>query len=465
MSDTTTGYHQIKALAKERGMTIRDTLVLANQNDPFYAGSPASCARAEWFSDAWKRAGYTKGVHLRRIHYRLLSEEGLVRHDGVPYTNTEMCWDYLCSAGKAARYLRLVDVDAFVDHRNPPPVVTMTAPLEATEPTVDIDTSPGWSLPRITSHLEWMIDLAMPAPLVSGYAYNTADQPYLLELWIEKSTMNDVLLPVCHVLGINFATSAGFQSITNVVALIKRIKALDKPARVFYISDFDPGGDSMPVAVARQLEYWLQDAVHGGPHDVKLVPLALTAEQVRDYGLPRKPVKESDLRRASFEAQHGEGAVELDALEAIHPGELARIVRAAAAPYRDRELATKTVDARLEAQDAADTAWRDATLDIRRELRDVHGEARQVVARYEERLSALADELAADLAPLEERVDGVRHAVQVAAEAFTVELPQVDASAPGDADADGWLFDAGRPYLDQLAVYKQRQSQSGPGGG
>ena len=39
--------------------------------------------------------------------------------------------------------------------------------------------------------------------------------------------------------------------------------------------------------------------------------------------------KESDKGKARFEAQHGAGAVELDALEALHPGELRRIVEAA----------------------------------------------------------------------------------------------------------------------------------------
>ena len=454
------GYDQIKTLAQELGITIPDALALARQNDPFFAGSPAQRARAEWFSDLWKRAGYTNGVHLRRIHYRLLSEEGLVRHDGLPYTNTVGSWDYLCSAGKAARYLRLVAVDAFVDHRNPPPVVMMSPPLDPSEPTVDLDTSPSWSLPRITSRLDWMIDLAMPEPLVSGYAYSITNQPYLLELWIEKSTMDDVLLPVCRALGINLVTSIGFQSITSVVSLIQRIRDLDKPARIFYISDFDPAGDSMPVAVARQLEYWLQDADHGWLHDVKLMPLALTGEQVSAFALPRIPVKESDGRRAGFELAYGQGAVELDALEALYPGELAKIVREAATPYRDKELARKTLNASSEAQDAAEQEWRDATADIRHELRELYVEARHVVAHYEERLSRLDDELTNELAPLHDRIASARHAVQAAAEVFTIDLPQVDASVPGDADGDRWLFDAGRDYLDQLSIYKQRRSQA-----
>ena len=36
-----------------------------------------------------------------------------------------------------------------------------------------------------------------------------------------------------------------------------------KPTRIFYSGDFDPAGDSMPVAVAHQIEFWLQDYTPG----------------------------------------------------------------------------------------------------------------------------------------------------------------------------------------------------------
>jgi len=45
------GYGAIKALAKARGIRVADLLVLAEKNDPFYAGSPAQRAKAEWFAE------------------------------------------------------------------------------------------------------------------------------------------------------------------------------------------------------------------------------------------------------------------------------------------------------------------------------------------------------------------------------------------------------------------------------
>jgi hypothetical protein len=105
----------------------------------------------------------------------------------------------------------------------------------------------------------------------------------------------------------------------------------------------------------RQVEYWLQDYAPGC--DIKLTPLGLTREQVITYQLPRIPIKDSDARKAGFEERYGEGAVELDALEALYPGILAELVRGAIEPYRDLHLAARCEEAEAEAEHVADEAW------------------------------------------------------------------------------------------------------------
>jgi len=255
----------------------------------------------------------------------------------MPYENTEGCWDYLSEAGKHARYLGLVRPDAFEDHRNPPPHIFMApTPVQPT-PFVRLSDLEGWQLPWIESDLSTLVSLPLPiVDMIDGYMYAPSDQPYLIEIWIEKSTMDDVLVPLCEELHINLVTSAGFQSITSAVKMLQRaheLLELGKPARILYISDFDPAGDSMPGAVARQIEFWLQDSAPGA--DIKLTPLALSRDQVITYQLPRIPIKESDVRKAGFEERYGAGAVELDALEAVYPGMLADLVCDAIALYRD----------------------------------------------------------------------------------------------------------------------------------
>ena len=145
--------------------------------------------------------------------------------------------------------------------------------------------------------------------------------------------------PVCRsgeALQINLVTSAGFQSITSAAKVLQRacqLVHLGKPERIFYISDFDRAGDGMPVAVARQIEFWLHDDAPSA--DIKLTPLALTRDQVITDQLPRILIKESDVRNAGFVERSGAGAMELDALEALSSGTVADLVRDAIGPYRD----------------------------------------------------------------------------------------------------------------------------------
>ena len=96
-----TPYQRLKALQNEtrleqgRKSPIKDLIVLASQNDPFYAGAEGQRAMAEWFAGI---LGQTTGVHLRRIHYRLVARGDVVRHDGVLYENNANSWDYLNNA-------------------------------------------------------------------------------------------------------------------------------------------------------------------------------------------------------------------------------------------------------------------------------------------------------------------------------------------------------------------------------
>jgi hypothetical protein len=78
-------YEAIKVLAKSARCKVTDLIVLAPQNDPFYVGTDAAHAWGEWFAELWQRFGYSTGVHLRRIHYQVVSQEQTVyMPDGKP---------------------------------------------------------------------------------------------------------------------------------------------------------------------------------------------------------------------------------------------------------------------------------------------------------------------------------------------------------------------------------------------
>lgn len=447
------GYQAIKELSRETGQPIPQLLALARQNDPYFAGSPANVELGEWFRGVWRKAGFSQGVHLRRVHYQLVST-GAGMHNFEPYQNTLKCWDYLCQAGKAARYLGYVSPTAFEDRRNPPPTNNVYARWAEPEPACEVY-SPAWELPAIKVDIAEDVDLSVPEPSISGYDYQDVDQPYHLVLFVEKSTMNDVLAPLCARLGADYITSLGFQSITTVIGLLQRIEELGKPCRIAYISDFDPAGDFMPVGVARQLEYWAQDYCS---QEIKLEPICLTKEQVLKWNLPTVPIKESDLRANGFMERRGcDGAVELDAMEALHPGELARIVRKWAEPYRDTGYSERLVEAQTEAESEVSSAWHNETEAEREDLDEIRRDAVAVIRSYEARLQALADEMAQELEPIQERIESVRQAVQAKIDDFSPELPERP-EAITDGDNGEMLFDSNREYMEQLSVYKARKA-------
>ena len=174
-------------------------------------------------------------------------------------------------------------------------------------------------------------DVTSPNPGDAGSAVvlrrrvRGAGQDFIVEVWIEKSTQNDWLVPLCQRRGVNLVVGIGEQSETRSRELALRSAKYGAPVRIIYISDFDPGGRSMPKAVARKVEFTI--AKFDLNVDLQLIPLALTPDQCREYRLPRTPIKDTERRKDKFEQIFGVGATELDALEALHPGELARLLK------------------------------------------------------------------------------------------------------------------------------------------
>lgn len=467
-------YDTIKELAKDTdGITIADLCALAPKNDPFYTGRPSELTAATWFSTLWQRFGYGRGVHLRRMHYQIVSQDPpLNRPDGKLYENSQRDWDYLNEASKWARYLGLVSPGAFVDRRNPEAVLNAnwqkpgdffyqdpTPRYSVTDPLEEDD----MFLPPLPTLDDLPSDLpGLPDFLIEGY--RGIQQNFHLEVWVEKTTMNDVLGPLCRRFGVNLITGAGEMSITSVVEFLQRVRRAERSARIIYISDFDPAGLGMPISVARKVEYFQRNEGHADL-DIRLNPIALTADQVALFNLPRVPVKDSDLRKANFEAAHGQGQVELDALEALYPGQLARIVEQAILIYYDPTLENRAIDRRDQLIQDLDTerdrvlAAHENDLEILREdYSDLLDDFSQTQARFNDLVSdfqAEIDQYQDRLVDIKERLQEAYGLLSSDLEAVEIDLDDYPLPDPDLPDEAGdLLYDSRRDYFAQLEAYK-----------
>ncbi len=433
-------YTELRALKSEAGVkNVRDLLAMSPARDPFYSGTPGDKKNAEWFAEIWNRFGYTGGVHLRRAHYHVLSSADIKRTDGKLYVNDDKSWEFLTNAAAAARYLGMVDPELIIDRRNPDPHLNVE---QFDHPPVGW--TPDWECWE-TPSINISMDLELPAFRKTGYTYSDDLQPYHVEVWAEKSTMNDVLEPICQHRGVNLVTGLGYMSITSVIDFLKRVKRSGKPAVIIYVSDLDIAGTGMPRQVARQVEFWKPRYCPDQP--IQLEPVVLTRAQVLEFKLPLNKIKGDPgavkTFRQNFEI---DGTAELDALEALHPGELGRIIKNTIDLFQDRDLQAKYQRARTEADEELQVIWDGIVFPHEFDLAVLEDQIREVGRRH---INAFNTEVK----PLLEELETIRQAVAYDIAQVKVDLPDLpDTEAKGLGQEP--YFDSARNYMDQLHYYK-----------
>lgn len=466
-------YEGIKRIAKKHKLKVQDLLALSPSNDPFYVGQPRQLDWAKWFTNLWYSFGLSSGVHLRRIHYQLVSQDPpLITPDNMVYENTDNCWDKLGNASKWARYLGIIPLEAFVDRRNPDPLIQAFF-VEDKSPSIGVGTywedqiekysiNPSPNLGSLPDELP-----SLPEFCLEGY--REIQQPFLIEIWAEKTTMNDVLEPLCQRYGVNLVTGAGELSITAVSKeFISRVAEAKRPARILYISDFDPAGIGMPISVARKIEFELYRQNLG--FDIKLQPIVLTASQIKKYRLPRVPVKDSDSRKGNFQAAYGVGQVELDALEALHPGELASIVRKEILRYYDPSLVGKStaIEAKLLKHleklkdelyldfEGEDELIEENYQHLLTEFSNLQRDIEKAFESFRPRINRCNEKLVSIIERKKELHDDLARTMQnIDKEARLEKFPLPQADLP--EESDGLLYDSTRQYYEQIQAYRKQR--------
>jgi hypothetical protein len=144
----------------------------------------------------------------------------------------------------------------------------------------------------------------------------TGTQPYKLVIVGEKSSLDDVLGPIADEFEADLYLPTGEISDTLIHHQMAKIGADDgRPMVVLYFSDADPAGWQMPISVARKLQA-MQVSLF--PElDFEVHRVALTPNQVREYGLPSTPLKDTERRGDAWQAAMGVEQTEIDALASL----------------------------------------------------------------------------------------------------------------------------------------------------
>lgn len=144
------------------------------------------------------------------------------------------------------------------------------------------------------------------------------DQPYYVEVWLEKRSLRRIFLPITDSYDVYLYIGGGYESWTMVWTGNKRFKKrlknrFEEHIRrgqipiILYFGDLNPSGKDMPRDIRQRFKTL--------GLDVRLIEVALTPEDIEEYNLPRNPTKPKDTRNKWYKQKYGINyAVELDAL-------------------------------------------------------------------------------------------------------------------------------------------------------
>lgn len=224
---------------------------------------------------------YEKGIlTIRALHYQLV---------GIGMTNTISHYKRVVVAMIEARWAGLVDFDTFSDHDR-----EMIGETRYKETILDDKIAEA----KRQLYL-WM----------RNYSKNRwENQPYYVEILIEKKALQGVFKNVCAKNNVGFGACKGYPSLTFLNEATERYKlAVERGKKpiILYFGDYDPSGEDIPRSI-------VENIIKLGCPEIELRRIALMEYQVKEWDLPPAPIKDGDSRSAAWD---GLGQVELDAVK------------------------------------------------------------------------------------------------------------------------------------------------------
>lgn len=164
-------------------------------------------------------------------------------------------------------------------------------------------------------------------------------QKNYIEVWVEKDALSGVLSRVTNVYGISILVNRGYSSASAMFDSYERFaEAIEGEQRtvILYLGDFDPSGMDMIRDIRDRIMEFLSKCYFDNHEEesdqdedsteraetflkwfetnFKIIPIALTREQIDQYDPPENPAKRSDPRAKGFIEEHGTSSWEVDAL-------------------------------------------------------------------------------------------------------------------------------------------------------
>ncbi len=160
------------------------------------------------------------------------------------------------------------------------------------------------------------------------------NQENYVEVWLEKDALAGIFEPITQKYDVNLLLGYGYQSLSSLNDAVSRFP--DKDIYILYFGDFDPTGLDIP----RSAEENLVKCFGNSPIFKRI---SLTKKDIDKFELPPAPAKTTDSRTYAFVKEHGNIAVELDALP---PNVLEKKIEKSIEKYLDFEQLEK--DLRVE---------------------------------------------------------------------------------------------------------------------
>lgn len=282
----------------------------------------------------------------RELNYALISLEAL--------PNLHKAYGSLVNHMGKARKEGRFPIDCLVDERHP---------------IADIDdnfyTPDAW----INFYLDYYLGNISDTYHKGGKYFPTwKGQKNYVENWTEKQAMSKHLEYAVNKENLQVRTVAfgGFPGTTELNEHVGRLKEkMDEGKNVYihWYGDMDPSGESIDRSTIKKLnvvfpQWLLQRYAISKGVEFKVIRIAVTKQQIRDYQLPwnaerlteQEQLKlQNDSRYANHVREHGEAyACEVDSLPILHPEEFNKIVVKATNQYFDEN----TYKLRLQAHKA-----------------------------------------------------------------------------------------------------------------